>query len=58
MSPDKVAAKTLADHDRGRLYVVPQVDARAIWLSKRVAPALHARAGGVLARVGPFADKH
>lgn len=58
MSPDKVAARTLDDHARGRLYVVPQVDARAIWLSKRVAPSLHARAGGLLARVGSFAGNH
>lgn len=57
MSPDKVATMTLDAHDRGRLYVVPQLDAKAIWLSKRLAPAIHARAGGFLARVAPFAPE-
>jgi short-subunit dehydrogenase len=54
MSPDKVAAMTLDAHDKGRLYVVPQLDARAIWMSKRLAPALHARVGGLLTRFAPF----
>ena len=57
MSPEKVARMTLDGHDKGRLYVVPQLDARAIWLSKRLTPTTHARIGGLLARVGPFADE-
>lgn len=54
MSPEKVALKTLDAHDKGRLYVVPQIDARAIWASKRIAPTIHARVGGLLARVALF----
>jgi NAD(P)-dependent dehydrogenase (short-subunit alcohol dehydrogenase family) len=57
MSPDKVAATTLDAHDKGRLYVVPQLDARAIWVSKRLAPAVHARVGGLLTRFAPLADE-
>lgn len=57
MSPDKVARTTLDAHDKGRLYVVPQLDAKAIWLSKRFAPSTHARVGGLLARLAPFTDE-
>lgn len=57
MSPEKVARMTLDGHDKGRLYVVPQLDARAIWLSKRLTPAAHARIGGLLARVAPFSTE-
>jgi hypothetical protein len=48
---------TLDAHDKGRLYVVPQTDARAIWLAKRMAPAAHARVGGMLGRFAPFAPE-
>lgn len=54
MSPTKVARMTLDAHDKGRLYVVPQLDARAIWLGKRLAPAVHARLGGALGQIAPF----
>lgn len=54
MSPERVASATLSAHRRGRLYVIPQPDARAIWWSKRFAPALHARAGGLVSRLAPF----
>lgn len=54
MSPEKVARMALDAHDKGRLYVVPQIDARAIWVSKRLAPTTHARVGGLLARLAPF----
>jgi short-subunit dehydrogenase len=57
MSPERVAGMTLDAHDRGRLYVVPQLDARAIWLGKRMAPAVHARVGGMLGRFAPFAPE-
>jgi NAD(P)-dependent dehydrogenase (short-subunit alcohol dehydrogenase family) len=53
MSPEKVAVMTLNAHDKGRLYVVPQLDARAIWLAKRLIPTTHARAGGLLSRLAP-----
>ncbi len=52
-SPERIARTTLAGHDRGRLYVVPQLDARAIWLSKRLVPGVHARVGGLLGRLVP-----
>lgn len=55
MSPEKVARMTLDGHDKGRLYVVPQLDAKAIWLAKRLTPTTHARVGGLLARLAPFA---
>lgn len=54
MSPEKVAGMTLDGCDKGRLYVVPQIDAKAIWLAKRLTPTTHARVGGLLARVAPF----
>lgn len=38
MSPDKVARKTLNALDRGRFYVIPQPDAKLIWLFKRHMP--------------------
>lgn len=57
MTPEKVATMTLDAHDRGRLYVVPQLDARAIWLGKRLSPTTHARVGGLLARLAPFSPE-
>lgn len=53
VSPEKVAVMTLNAHDRGRLYLVPQIDARAIWLAKRLTPAAHARVGGLVSRFIP-----
>lgn len=57
MSPGRVARMTLDAHDRGRLCVVPQLDARAIWLSKRLTPATHARLGGLVSRLAPFTSE-
>lgn len=57
MSPHRVARMTLDAHDKGRLYVVPQLDARALWLGKRLAPALHARVGGAIGHFAPFAQE-
>jgi NAD(P)-dependent dehydrogenase (short-subunit alcohol dehydrogenase family) len=57
MSPEKVAVMTLDAHDKGRLYVVPQLDARAIWLAKRLIPTTHARVGGLLSRLAPFSPE-
>ena len=48
---DGVARKTLDALDRNQLYVLPQVDARAIWRMKRLAPSLYARGAGVLSRL-------
>lgn len=57
MSPDKVAAITLDGHDKARLYVVPQVDAKAIWLAKRMVPGTHARLAGLANRLPVFAPE-
>ena len=45
-----VAATTLKALDKGRLYVLPQVDARLIWRAKRYLPATYARGAGLLSR--------
>lgn len=51
MSADKVARQTLNALDRGRLYVMPQRDARTIWRAKRWMPAFYARSAGWLQRL-------
>ena len=56
LSPIRVARMTLDAHDRGRLYVVPQVDARLIWATKRLVPELYARGAGLLGRLAPADD--
>lgn len=55
-SPDRVARMTLDAHDRGGLYVLPQLDARVVWHLKRHFPALYTQALGVLNRVLPQED--
>ncbi|MGW4352390.1 SDR family NAD(P)-dependent oxidoreductase [Nocardia sp. NPDC004582] len=55
-SPESVARTTLDAHDRGALYVLPQLDARVVWHLKRHFPALYAQALGVLNRVLPQQD--
>lgn len=50
---DKVAIDALDKYDRGRLYVVPQIDAKILWRLKRIAPALYTRALGLLGRFAP-----
>lgn len=52
-SADAVARDTLDAHDRGRLYVIPQIDARAIWLAKRMFPRSYAVGAGILRRLLP-----
>jgi len=52
-SPERVARMTLDAHDRGRLYVMPQLDAKALWRLKRLAPAPYARAAGLIGRFAP-----
>lgn len=51
-SPDRVARAALDAHDRGRLYVVPQLDARLIWQLKRHVPVPYTKALGLLGRLG------
>ncbi len=55
-SPDHVARITLDAHERGRLHVLPQLDAVVVWHLKRQFPATYTRALGVLNRYLPQAD--
>jgi hypothetical protein len=52
-SPQRVARVCLDAHDRGRLYVLPQLDAKAMWRIKRAAPAAFTRGAGLLGRIAP-----
>lgn len=52
-SPERVATRTLDAHDRGRLYVLPQVDANVVWHLKRHFPTLYTRGAGLLGRLLP-----
>lgn len=56
MSPRRVARITLDTHDRGGLYVLPQLDAKVGWEIKRHAPRTYTRALGLLERFGPLKD--
>ncbi len=51
VSPDSVARTTLDALDRGQLHVVPQLDAKVIWQTKRLVPATYTRALGVIERI-------
>lgn len=53
MSPRRVARVCLDAHDRGRLYVLPQLDAKTLWRVKRAAPAVFTRGAGLLGRIAP-----
>jgi len=55
-SPERVARTTLDAHDRGRLSVMPQLDAKALWRLKRLAPAPYARVAGLMGRFAPDPD--
>jgi len=50
MSGEAVARMTLDALDRGRIHVLPQLDARVSWCLKRMAPGLFTRAMGLAAR--------
>ena len=52
-SADRVARTTLDAHDKGRLYVVPQLDAQLLWRTKRLLPAPYTRAAGLMGRFVP-----
>ncbi|WP_405138106.1 SDR family NAD(P)-dependent oxidoreductase [Nocardia sp. NBC_01388] len=52
-SPEHVARTTLDAHDRGQLYVLPQVDAHVVWRLKRYFPAQYTYALGLLDRLLP-----
>lgn len=49
-APERVVKATLDALDKDQLYVLPQFDARMIWRSKRLAPALYARGAGLINR--------
>lgn len=49
--PAAIARTTLDAVDRGQLYVVPQIEAKAIWQSKRLLPDTYTRAAGLLERL-------
>lgn len=51
VSPESVVVKTLDALDRKQLYVVPQLEAKAVWTAKRLTPALYTRGAGLLNRV-------
>lgn len=55
-SAERVARMTLDAHDRGRLYVLPQLDAKAMWRLKRLAPAPYTRIAGLVGRFAPHPD--
>ncbi|OTG68272.1 short-chain dehydrogenase [Acinetobacter sp. ANC 4470] len=44
---DKVAIKTLNNLDAGKLYTIPQPDAKLFWLMKRASPSLYAKLLGI-----------
>ncbi|MET3962112.1 NAD(P)-dependent dehydrogenase (short-subunit alcohol dehydrogenase family) [Marmoricola sp. OAE513] len=56
MSPAKVARVCLDTHDRGGLYVMPQIDAKIGWQIKRTLPQTYTRVAGLLERFGPISD--
>ena len=47
-APELIARRSLDALDRGRLYALPQIDARALWRLKRYAPVLFGRASALL----------
>ncbi len=50
-SPGTIARTTLDAVDHGRLYVVPQVEAKLIWQSKRLLPSPYTQVTGLLERI-------
>ena len=54
MSPSKVARICLDAHDRGGLYVMPQIDAKVGWQIKRTVPHTYTKVVGLLERYGPL----
>ncbi|KAF0805241.1 oxidoreductase [Alcanivorax xiamenensis] len=51
VSAESVAATTLKALDRGRFYVMPQLDARLIWRAKRFLPVTYTRGASLLGRL-------
>lgn len=57
-SPARVARTTLDAHDHGRLYVVPQLDAKAVWELKRHLPRTYTSGAGLIGRLLPTSSTH
>jgi len=57
MSPQRVARIALNTNDHGRLYALPQLDAKVGWQIKRAAPATYTKALGAVSRFGPLRDR-
>lgn len=53
VSPDSIARTTLNAHDSGRFYVVPQLDAKAVWQLKRHLPNPYRWGAGLVGRMLP-----
>lgn len=47
VTSDQVAQKTLNNLDAGKLYTIPQPDAKLFWLMKRASPVLYAKMLGM-----------
>ena len=47
ITSDQVVIKTLNNLDAGKLYTIPQPDAKLFWLLKRVSPSLYTKALGI-----------
>ncbi len=50
-TPERVVRESLKALARDQLYVVPQLDAKAVWSAKRWMPALYTRGAGQLNRL-------
>ena len=53
VSPERIARGTLDAHDRGRFYVVPQLDAKLVWHLKRYTPNPYRWGAGLIGRLMP-----
>lgn len=56
ISPGRVARLALQANDRGRLYAIPQIEAKVGWQIKRTAPATYTKVIGAIGRFGPLTD--
>lgn len=56
-TPAKVARTCLDAHDRGSLYVMPQLEAKLGWELKRHLPRTYTRTVGLLGRLAPAPEK-
>jgi NAD(P)-dependent dehydrogenase (short-subunit alcohol dehydrogenase family) len=55
-TPGRVAREALDALDHGRLYTLPQLDARLVWRMKRWMPESYSRGAGVLGRLAARAS--